>query len=152
MTMYTFPLRASLPTNGLRREIDRLFEEGLSVRPNGGAPSGGAWQPVVEAREDATGYTLEIELPGVAPEAVEVLAEDGVLTIRGSKPSRELGESEKAVLAERMVGDFSRRFRLPKSADLQDVTATYALGVLTVRVSKVTPTQPRRVEITVGQN
>ncbi len=147
MTMYTFPLRASLPANGFRREIDRLFEEGLSMRPNSGT-----WQPVVEAREDATGYSLDVELPGVAPEAVEVLAEDGVLTIRGTKPAREVAENEKAVLSERMAGEFSRRFRLPKSADLQAVTASYSLGVLTVRVAKVTPAQPRRVEITVGQN
>lgn len=140
---YTFPLRTSFPSASLRRDMHRLFDEAMNTRPST------VWQPTVNAREDASGYTLDVEIPGVAPESVEVLAEDGVLTVRGTRVARTLGDDERALFSEQRAGTFDRRFRLPKSADLQAVQATYALGVLSIRVSKVTPSQPRRVPITV---
>jgi HSP20 family protein len=145
MPMYSVPLRSALPDNGFRRELDRFFEDVVNARPQSAA----TWQPATDATEDAAGYTLLIELPGVSPSGVEVLSEDGLLTVRGTKSAPELQPGQQVAFAERTHGDFVRRFRLPKSADLQTVTASYALGVLTVRVAKLVPAQPRRVPITV---
>ncbi len=146
MPMYSVPLRAAFPANGFRREMDRLLDEVVNARPQSSA----SWQPVTDAREDAGGYTLSIELPGVSPSAVEVLSEDGLLTVRGIKSAPELQSGQQVAFSERAHGEFARRFRLPKSADLHSVSATYALGVLTVRVAKLAPAQPRRVPITVA--
>jgi HSP20 family protein len=140
---YTFPIAASFPNASLRRDIDRLFVDAFTGRP------AAQWQPHVTAREDGQGYTFEADLPGVAPETVEVLAEDGVLTLRGTRVFRSLAAGEKALLTEAPSGAFQRRFALPKQADLQAVEASYQLGVLTVRVAKVAPAQPRRVPVTV---
>lgn len=144
MTFYSLPLTPPRSTSAVRREMDRLFDDVFAGRPNSG------WQPPVDAREDATGYTIELDLPGVAPDTLEVLAEDGVLTVRGTRPARELAASERVVFAEQFRGAFVRRFRLPKAADLQAVSATYAHGVLQVRIAKVAPAQPRRVPVTVA--
>ena len=141
---YTFPIAPTFPTIALRREIERLFDDAAAARP---ASQG--WTPAVSLREDAAGFTFELDVPGVDPDAVEVVAEDGVLTVRGSRATREATEGEKTVLHEAPRGTFARRFRLPKTADLQAVSATYALGVLTVQVAKVAPAQPRRVPVTV---
>jgi HSP20 family protein len=142
---YTFPIAPAFPTLHIRRELERLLNDGPVP-----APRAGEWQPAVDAREDAEGFTLELAIPGVAPEQVEVLAEDGVLTVKGARDARELTEGEKAVFSEQVRGRFTRRFRLPKSADLQTVSASYALGILTVRVAKVAPAQPRRVPVSVA--
>lgn len=146
MPMYSVPLRTAFPTHGFRREMDRLLDEVVNARPRSAAP----WQPVTDATEDAGGYTLAIELPGVSPTDVEVLSEDGLLTVRGRRSAPELQPGQQAAFSERVHGEFARRFRLPKSADLHTVTATYSLGVLTVRVAKLSPAQPRRVPINVS--
>ena len=144
---YTFPMIATpLSTRAIRREMDRLFDDVFIPRP--GTPGTEGWQPAVSAREDASGYTVQVDLPGVLPDAVEVLAEEGVLTIRGTRPVVELGATERQLIGEQPTGSFTRRFRLPKGADLQAISARHALGVLTVRVGKVAPAQPRRVPIT----
>jgi HSP20 family protein len=144
MTLYTLPLTAVRTTSAVRRDLDRLFDDAFGTR----AP--GAWQPSADAREDATGYTIAMDLPGVSPDSLEVLAEDGALTVRGTRPVRELAAAERMVFAERPRGAFVRRFRLPKAADLQSVSATFEHGVLQVRIAKVAPAQPRRVPVTVA--
>lgn len=148
-----------------RRDLHRLFDEAFgpfaaALDPNAPAATGDAnghatghqepqWSPAVTARESASGYVFELDLPGVSPDAVEVLAADGTLTVRGDRPAAELADGEKAVFSERRQGHFARRFRLPKNADLQKVSASYALGVLTVSVAKTEPAQPVRVPVTV---
>jgi HSP20 family protein len=144
MTFYSLPLTSPRTTSAVRREIGQLFDEVFSTRP------ATSWHPPVDVREDATGYTIDMDLPGVAPESLDVLAEDGVLTVRGSRPTRELAEHERVVFAEQVRGSFVRRFRLPQAADLEAVSATYTNGVLAVRIAKVAPAQPRRVPVMVA--
>lgn len=142
MTIHTLPLSAALPTISIRREMDRLFDDVF-------APRGAAWQPTAEAREDAAGFTVTLDVPGVAPETLEVLAEEGVLQVKGARADRALEEGERTLFRETGRGAFARRFRLPKTADLQQVTANYAHGVLSVRVAKLAPAQPKKVQVSV---
>ena len=146
MTLYTFPMTAPAGPAGMRREMDRLVQEVFGA---GGMNGSSTWTPATDGVEDATGYTLELELPGIAPEAVELLAEDGVLIVRGEKATANMQDGQKRLFGERAGGSFERRFRLPKSADLTSIEARYALGVLTIRIAKVAPAQPRRVPISV---
>ncbi len=146
MTVYRFPvssvLRAAFPANGLRADVERAMDDVFATRT--ATPL-----PLADAREDAASYTIELDVPGVMPEHVEVLAEDGVLTVRGARAARELADDQRVVMSERAHGSFARRFRLPKSADQNAITASYAHGVLTVRIAKLVPAQPRRVTVSV---
>jgi HSP20 family protein len=146
MSVYRFPLptilQASFPHHALRQDVQRVMNDVFTT-------SDGTLPPSTDAREDAVGFTLEVDVPGIAPDAIEVLAEEGVLTVRGARPERELGAEEKLVFTERARGPVSRRFRLPKSADLSAISASYANGVLTVRVAKLAPATPRRVAVNV---
>lgn len=150
MRSYRIPVPTINAAAGLRREIDRLFDESLSAL--GTVPTGAAnGQPVApvaaDAREDATSIVLELAVPGVTPDSIEVVAENGVLTVRGAFPSRESTDGETTLLAERPTGAFTRRFRLPKGVDPEQVTANHALGVLTIRIAKPAPAQPRRITV-----
>jgi HSP20 family protein len=138
------PFGQTVPMNGLRKEIDRLFDDVFV----GGAT---AWKPAVEVRETHTGYTFEYDVPGIAPDSLEVAMEEGMLVLRGERSQRELGEGERVLVGERASGKFERRFRMPKAADANSVTANYSNGVLTVRVAKIAPAQPRRVQINIEQ-
>src|SRR5256885_13787065 len=74
------------PIFGLRREIDRLFDDTFTR-------DGSGWSPAVDIRETDGEISLELELPGIKPEDVEITAENGVLTVRGEKKSeRKEGE------------------------------------------------------------
>jgi HSP20 family protein len=152
MTVYPFPMTAPVSPAGVRREMDRLVQE---VFGNNNALQRAGWTPPTDAVEDSTGFTLEMEIPGIAPDAVELLAEDGVLIARGEKTQGSRGENAaegmRMLFAERAGGAFERRFRLPKSADLGSIEAHYSHGVLTVRIAKHAPAQPRRVEIRIDQ-
>jgi HSP20 family protein len=131
------------PVFGLRREIDRLFED-----PFGGDTRRTGWVPAVDIREDNTEIALEIELPGIKPSDVEVTAENGVLTIRGEKQSASTEGSEgRYHVVERSYGSFTRSFQLPTGVDEQRIEADFVDGVLIVRIPKAALAQPRRIEI-----
>jgi HSP20 family protein len=151
MSYYRFPLpsllhttrQSSAPMVNRRAQLDRAFDGFFN------APAA-VTSVAVDAREDATGFTLEMDIPGVAPESVDVVAEDGQLVVRSKRAAREVAEGETVLFAERTKGEFERRFRLSKVADLSQISASYALGVLTVRIAKVAPAQPKRVPVTVA--
>ena len=131
------------PVFGLRREIDRLFEDTF------GRDAGrGGWSPAVDVREDDNEIALEVELPGIKPSEVEVTAENGVLTIRGEKQSTSSEGSEgRYHVIERTYGAFARSFQLPQGVDDNRIEAEFADGLLTVHVPKAALPQPRRIEI-----
>ena len=131
------------PFVGLRREIDRLFDDVTS-----GGSTRMAWMPAVDVREDASSLTLEFELPGLDPEHVEVTAENGVLTVRGEKRAeRKEGTDRRYHLVERTYGSFSRSFQLPAGVDESQIDAQFENGVLQVMIPKAALPQPRRIEV-----
>lgn len=153
---------------GLRRELDRtvatLFPApmtaaaGAGVAGAGVASAGAAgagattatptdWQPATDVVEDAASWTLTLDVPGVPAEALDVVVEARVLTVRGSRPAVVVRDGAELGARERRTGRFVRRFRLPPSADAEQLSAQLADGVLTLRIGKVTPPQPRRVRI-----
>lgn len=150
MSVYRFPIPSLLHSTSsnstLRADVQRLLNEAFA--PINGRAVSSDRVPSADAREDATGFTLDLDVPGVSPDALDVLAEDGVMTVRGTPTTRELAEGETLVVNERARGAFSRQFRLPKTADAGAISASYANGVLTVRIAKLAPAQPRRVTIT----
>ena len=132
------------PVFGLRREIDRLFEDTF-----GGDTRRTGWVPAVDIREDSKEIALEVELPGIKPSDVEVTAENGVLTIRGEKQggTSTEGSEGRYHVVERTYGSFTRSFQLPTGVDEQRIEADFTDGLLTVRIPKAALARPRRIEI-----
>ena len=92
-------------------------------------------------------YHVEADLPGVAPDSVEVTVEHSTLTIRAER-SPHYGEGDQVIAAERPQGSFTRQLSLGESVDSENLTAAYADGVLRVTIPVAPKTQARRVEIT----
>jgi len=132
------------PVFGLRREIDRLFEDTFG----GDSRRSGGWAPAVDVREDTKEIVLEVELPGIKPSDVEVTAENGVLTIRGEKQSTSSENTEgRYHVVERSYGSFTRSFQLPSAVDDQRIDAEFQDGLLMVHIPKAALAQPRKIEI-----
>jgi HSP20 family protein len=140
--MYRTSLTA--PMFGLRREIDRLFEDTFQ---NAGGDRAG-WVPSVNVRETKDGYLFDFELPGMSPEQVEVTCDNGVLLVRGERTEeRKEGEEGRYHVFERSYGSFSRSFQLPQGIDEDSIEASFENGLLRLRVPKAAIPQPRRIEI-----
>ena len=135
------------PVFGLRREIDRLFEDTFA---NGGERS--AWVPAVNIRETEKGFDFEVELAGFKPEEVEITCDNNVLTVRGEhREERKEGEEGRYHLVERRYGEFTRSFQLPQGVNDEQIEANFDNGLLRVRVPKAEIPKPRRIEIAGGK-
>ena len=129
------------PIFGLRREIDRLFDDTF-------ARDGFNWSPAVDIKENESEIALDLELPGLAPEDVELTAENGVLTVRGEKKSqRKEGEENRYHIVERSYGSFLRTFQLPQGIDEEQIKAEFDNGVLSIHIPKAALPQPKRIQI-----
>jgi HSP20 family protein len=134
----------SAPVFGLRREIDRLFDDTF-----GRGDGVSAWSPAVDIRETDQEMVLELEVPGIKPEQVELTAENGVLTVKGEKKSerKEGDENDRYHVVERSYGNFMRSFQLPQGIDETKIEADYNNGILSIHIPKAALPQPRRIQI-----
>lgn len=106
-----------------------------------------AFGPGVDAVRSAERFELFIDLPGVAPDAVELTVDGRDLTISTNREFS-VPESSEHVHAGRRHGAFSRTFRLADDLDIEAVSAHFEHGVLTVSIPVVEAAKPRRIEIT----
>ncbi len=138
----------SAPVFGLRREIDRLFEDTF-----GRGEGANTWTPAVDIRESESELRLDLELPGITPEEVEVTAENGVLMVRGEK-HRERKEDEQNTryhVVERTYGAFLRSFQLPQGLDESKIEAEFENGILSIRIPKAALPQPKKIHISINK-
>ncbi|ATQ68678.1 MULTISPECIES: Hsp20/alpha crystallin family protein [Methylosinus] len=143
------------PFETLRRQIDRLFEDApfprnapSELEPFGRFSLGWASTPAVDLIEKDKEYQVTAELPGLDEKNVEVKLQNGSLVISGEKKEeREEKDKDKGYfLSERRFGSFRRAFRLPEDVDKEKIAATFAKGVLTVRLPKsATAQKPEKV-------
>ena len=119
-----------LPVFGLRREVNRLFDDMMTR-----SMPATAWAPPVDVREDDQAIHLSLEIPGVKPDDVELTFDNGTLAVRGHKSQeRREGDETQYQLLERTYGAFTRSFRLPKGVDESKITAEFEHGVLDITV------------------
>ena len=139
----------SAPVFGLRREIDRLFEDTF-----GRGDSSNGWTPAVDVRESEKELRLEVELPGISPDEVELTAENGVLTVRGEKRTerKEGEEGSRYHVVERSYGSFMRSFQLPQGLDESKIEADFNNGILTIHLPKAALPQPKKIQISAGDS
>ena len=123
------------------------FERLLSMSATGTrAPLG---MPMDVYRTEDGSYHVETDLPGVAPDSIEVTVEHSTLTIRADRTPH-YGESDQVIVAERPQGSFIRQLHLGEGVDSENLTAGYTDGVLHLTIPVSPKVQPRRVEITHG--
>jgi HSP20 family protein len=128
------PLRLSLD---LDRRIEQAFTE-LIHEPWGREFGATAWQPAIDVYETAEAYLIELDIPGVAPEGVEVHLDGRRLTIRGTRDTVTWSRSElgRTVLVERQHGHFCRTLDLDNPVDIDRIETQVEKGILRARLPK----------------
>ncbi len=140
------------PLASFHREVDRLFDEvfrGFDSRlpAMGGMSSFGANWPSVEVSDGEKEIRVTAEVPGLGEKDIEVLLEDGVLTLKGEKKSET--EDKGRNFSERFYGRFERRIPLGYEVEEDMVDARFKNGILTVTLPKTAKaqSQTRKIEI-----
>jgi HSP20 family protein len=134
---YASPLAALLDFD---REFDRLYP---------GQPSQ-SFVPALDVHEDADAVTVNVDLPGVPRENVQVTYHDDILTIAGERAVSEAAKDVVAYRRERAHGRFERSIRLGAQINSDGVRAGYKDGVLTVKLPKAANAKPRQIEVNVS--
>lgn len=102
--------------------------------------------PAVDIFENAKSIMLLADMPGVAPDRLEIDLNEGVLTITGRVESRQ-GAQEEVVLREYRPATFQRKFTLSQSVDQSKIEARLEDGVLHLELPKVAKAEPRKIQV-----
>ena len=128
------------------REVDELYKQMNHLLETGVTTDGATrWVPLADIEETDDAYIVEMELPGVKQDDVDIEVNGRELTVSG-----EVKEKERAGILRRRtrkVGEFSYTVSLPMEIDADSVSADLDSGVLTIRVPKSQGTKSRHVAI-----
>jgi HSP20 family protein len=133
-------LRELIPGNW-GGEFDALVDQFFG---NGGRGVQAFYVPA-SVWEDQGSYHVELDVPGVTRDHVELTYEKGTLRITTERPAPE--ENRTGLVDERRYGKVTRTVTLPESIDPDSITAELTNGVLHVTVTKKPEAQPKRIEI-----
>lgn len=106
-----------------------------------------AFRPAMDVIEHENGVTLRLDLPGMAPDEVNVEVEGDRLTISGEMGNTAAQEGERYHRRERCGGAFKRSLRLADTLDAANINATFENGVLTLELPKRPESQPKRIKV-----
>jgi HSP20 family protein len=143
-------MSGSHPFLALHREMNRLFDDlfrGFDM-PSTLGRMGAGW-PSIELSETDKELKLTAELPGLEEKDVEVLLDDGMLTIKGEKRSEGEDKDKGSRFSERFYGRFSRQIPIG-DVDESKIDASFKNGVLTVTLPKTAQAQQKAKRIPVN--
>src|SRR4051812_38465612 len=101
--------------------------------------------PAATVLENADGYSLEVEMPGVNKESLEMWVENNELTILGR---RAMPAMEGTLLhRESRPENFRRTFELDPSIDAEKISATIEQGVVSLTLPKAEQVKPRKITV-----
>ncbi len=150
------------PLESVRREIDRVFDRfhlGSWDLPFGRRAfelelpwpraKDLAIAPAVDVSEKDKEYEISAELPGMDEKNIEVKLSNGTLTIKGEKKEEKEEREKDYYVSERRYGSIMRSFQVPEGVDIGKIEATFAKGVLTVKLPKTAEAQKSEKTISI---
>ena len=124
--------------NGTIENQNRLSREGGRISRN-------YITPAANILANPNEYVVELEMPGVNKEGIEIVAEGGGLTVTGRRQSN-LAEGE-LLYYESSPADFRRTFQLSPDVDTAKIAAEMNQGVLKLHLPKREDFKPRKIPI-----
>jgi HSP20 family protein len=133
----------------LREAVNRLFEESF-VPTATTSRSGSGFVPALDLSETPDAYFVELAVPGLKPEDLNVTIENGVLTISGEVKQASESKERNYHRVERRYGRFSRSMTLPTTVRGDAVEAKLESGVLHLSIPKAEEVKPRKITVNVA--
>lgn len=147
LTKYDRP--STQPISNLRREMDRIFNELIPFNWRLEEPEMGisSWTPRTDMMENDDEYVIQVDLPGMAKDHIDINVHDNMLTIEGERHEESREEGSGYLRSERSFGAFKRSFSLPSHVVGDKVKASFKNGVLTVHLPKAEKSKRKKVTI-----
>ncbi len=123
------------------RELDRLSQQVFGTQGTMARP---AVMPMDAWREGDT-FVVELDVPGVVADTIDLDVERNVVTVRAERPSPD--DKKEMLAAERPRGVFSRQLVLGDTLDTERITADYNSGVLTLKIPVAEKSKARKITI-----
>jgi HSP20 family protein len=121
------------------RDLDRLTQQVFgTVARSSGMP--------LDAWREGDEFVVELDLPGIDPENLDIDVERNVLTIKAERLSN-IPDAANSVAAERTWGVFRRQLVLGDALDTEKVDADYTAGVLRLRIPVAEQAKPRKINV-----
>jgi HSP20 family protein len=130
----------------LQNELSR-FMNGLH---DGNGRTTQSWIPTADVWETENEVVYAFDLPGIPEDAISVELDDGALTVAAEREREATVEEGRYFRFERRFGSFSRTIGVPQGVTEDTISATYANGVLEVRIAKPEQPKARRIQIATG--
>lgn len=125
------------------RDFDRVVRRAFATAPRTPALA------MDTLRRDGE-VVLRFDVPGVAPEKIDVTVDRGVLTVSATREEAKT-EGDEQVVRERYVGSFTRRVRLSDRLDADSIQASHEDGVLELHIPVREAAKPRKIEVSSGK-
>jgi HSP20 family protein len=110
------------------------------------------FSPSADAANSEESYEINMELPGVSAENIDISLNDHVLTVKGEKKAEREEKTKTYYFSERSYGAFQRSFRLPGDVNTDAINANFTDGVLKLTLPKTssTPQAEKKIRIQTG--
>lgn len=131
--------------NTVKQQLDQLFEEFSGVET-----ANTTWTPAATLLENEEALTLQLQIPGVDAEEIDIQASREVVAIAGTRKAPELVEGETLRRSEFRYGSFRRVVSLPVAINPQGVSAQYEAGILVVTLPKAEDERNKVVKVSVA--
>lgn len=103
-------------------------------------------QPALEVIEYADHWTVQVDLPGVPLEGIDVTLADGFLVISCERKSN-VPEGAKVLFDDRAVSRFRRELRVGEGIDQNRIDAELKDGVLKITLFRSAEASPQKINI-----
>jgi len=129
----------------LREQFDKI----LSAATQESVRKDIAFIPAVNTREGDDAYYIEVDLPGVKKEDINIDVDENTLTISGERKVKQEHKEDNFYKVESVYGKFERSFSLPEDVDTDKIEAEFKNGVLEIKIPKVQKVEqtPKKIEI-----
>jgi len=99
------------------------------------------------AKKEDSSFHLDVDLPGVKKEDIEIRVEDGVLVVSAVRHFKNELTRDDYYIYESAFGKFERRYLLPESVDSEKVDAKFEDGRLSISLEKTHKAKPRTIAV-----
>lgn len=117
------------------RDLEERLSSALNVSEASSEFS--RFKPSVNTREGEYAYHIEVDLPGVKKDDINVDVKNDVLTISGQRKTKKEVKEKDYYKMESSYGKFQRSFTLPENTDTENIEANSKDGVLEVVIPKM---------------